>query len=173
MTENKNRLGVCCFFGHRKIKQSQGLNDKLQRIIEDLVVKEHVRSFLFGSKSEFNNLCYHIVTKLKVKYPVIKRIYVRAEYPNINDDYKNYLLQYYEDTYFPEQISKAGKAVYIERNYEMIDKSSFCVVYYDNSYIPQKSRPKNSLGDHPKSGTKTAYEYALKKGVYIINILEN
>lgn len=41
--------------------------------------------------------------RVKEEYPDIKRIYVRAEFPYINDDYKNYLLKSYEDTYYPEK----------------------------------------------------------------------
>ena len=64
------------------------------------------------------------------------------EFPYIDDDYKNYLLQYYDDTYYPENIIDAGKSVYVERNSEMIDNGNFCVVYFDEDYEP--ARRKNS-----------------------------
>lgn len=114
---------------------------------------EKINTFLFGSKSQFNDFCLEIVTKLKQKYPHIKRIYVRAEYPYISEHYKNYLLQSYEETYYPEKIIGSGKAVYIMRNYEMINNSRFCLVYYD-----ERNAPKGA-----KSGTKIALDYAIKK----------
>lgn len=126
------KTNTCCFIGHREITETKDLKIKLKIIIEKLIMEEKVDTFLFGSKSRFNDLCLEIVSELKEKYPDIKRIYVRAEYKYIDDDYKNYLLKSYEDTYFPENIAKAGKAVYVQRNFEMIDKSKFCVVYYDN-----------------------------------------
>jgi len=49
----------------------------------------------------------------------------------------------------------------------MIDKSSFCIIYYDESYSPAK---RTSSNQQPKSGTKAAYEYALKKGIFRENI---
>lgn len=58
----------------------------------------------------------------------------------------------------------AGKAAYVERNCEMIDNSGACVVYYDERYTPPKK--------DRKSGTKIAYDYAMKKGVWIINVKE-
>ena len=115
---------------------------------------EKVDTFLFGSKSRFNSLCLELVTQIKEKYPHIKRVYVRAEYPYISDDYKNYLLESYEDTYFPEKLIGANKASYVERNYEMIDSSRFCIVYYDETYAPTIC----------KSGTKIALNYAIKQG---------
>ncbi len=151
---------TCCFFGHRTIKQTEELKIKLIDTIERLINVEKVDTFLFGSKSSFDSLCLELVTELKKKYPHIKRIYVRAEFPFIDDGYKEYLLKSYEDTYFPEKIVGSGRAVYVERNCEMINKSRFCVVYYDEENLPSKR----------KSGTKIAFEYAQKQGKEIIKV---
>lgn len=87
-----NKLNTCCFIGHRKIKVTDELVCHLEEIIKSLIVTEKVDTFLFGSRSEFNELCLNIVTNLKKKYSHIKRIYVRAEFPYIDDVYKSYLL---------------------------------------------------------------------------------
>ena len=149
---------TCCFFGHREINETEVLKTKLMEIIEKLIVDENVDTFLFGSKSQFNSLCLELVTELKEKYPHIKRIYVRAEYPYISEQYKNYLLESYEDTYYPEHIIGSGKAAYVERNYEMINKSQHCIVYYDEQNAPTTR----------KSGTKIALDYAIIKQKNII-----
>lgn len=167
----KNSSYTCCFFGHRKINETLELKNRLQTIVEELIIEHKVDTFLFGSKSEFDTLCHGVVSKLKEKYPYIKRIYVRAEYPYIDDNYKAYLLQSYDDTYYPEKIVKAGKAAYVERNCEMIDKSAYCVVYYDKNYTPPKRRGKKQLSEYqPKSGTSIAYDYASREGTMIINL---
>ncbi len=149
---------ICCFFGHRTINETEELKIKLRTIIEKLIVEKQVDTFLFGSKSRFNSLCLETVTEIKEKYPHIKRIYVRAEYPDISDSYKNYLLESYEDTYYPEKIMNSGRASYVERNYEMIDSSYFCIVYYDEQGAPTNR----------KSGTKIALDYAVKKQKQVI-----
>ena len=151
---------TACFFGHRTINETEELKSKLIEIIEKLIVDKKVDTFLFGSKSRFNSLCLELVTEIKEKYPHIKRIYVRAEYHDINEQYTNYLLDRFEDTYYPEHIRKSGKAAYIERNYEMINKSQYCIVYYDEQNAPTTR----------KSGTKIALDYAVKKEKQIINI---
>lgn len=137
-----------------------------------MITRKNTDTFLFGSKSNFDSICLEIVSELKEKYPHIKRIYVRAEFPNIDDDYKKYLLQYYEDTYYPEKILNAGRAVYIKRNFEMIDKSEFCIIYYDVGYSPSKRKTAGSNLDtcRLKSGTKAAYDYAVKKKKEVINM---
>ena len=154
-------MKTCCFIGHRTINETEELKGKLYKTIENLVVNENVDTFLFGSKSRFDSLCLELVTKLKEKYPHIKRIYVRAEFPVISDNYKDYLLESYEDTYYPEKIIGSGRAAYVERNFEMINQSRFCVVYYDESYAPITR----------KSGTKIALDYATKhnKKIFILD----
>ena len=148
---------TCCFIGHRNINETQELKNELRKAILDLIAKNNVDTFLFGSKSRFNELCYEIVSEIKGTYPHIKRIYVRAEYPDIDDDYKNYLLERYESSYYPERIKNSGKAVYIERNFEMINKSQYCVIYY------------NELkANNGKSGTELAYHYAINRKRNII-----
>lgn len=152
---------ICCFIGHRTIIETEKLKTHLIKIIEKLVTDENVDTFLFGSKSRFNSLCLEAVTEMKEKYPHIKRIYVRAEYPYISEQYKNYLLENYENTYYPERIMNSGRAAYVERNYEMIDNSHFCIVYYNEQSAPTTR----------KSGTKIALDYAVKQGKNIIRVL--
>jgi uncharacterized phage-like protein YoqJ len=149
---------TCSFFGHRTINETEELKTKLYKTIERLIVNENVDTFLFGSKSRFNDLCLQLVSQLKEKHPHIKRIYVRAEFPHISDDYKSYLLQNYEDTYFPSKAMGAGKTVYIKRNQEMIDKSRFCIIYYHHDCFPTNR----------KSGTQIALDYAIKQKKKII-----
>lgn len=151
---------TACFFGHRTINETEELKSKLVEIIEKLIVDENVDTFLFGSKSRFNSLCQETVTEIKEKYPHIKRIYVRAEYPDINEQYTNYLLESYEDTYYPEHIRSSGRAAYVERNCEMINKSQYCIVYYNEPNAPTTR----------KSGTKIALDYAIKHKKEIIEL---
>ena len=157
MTHN-NPMYTCCFFGHRIIDETDELKNRLSDVIEKLIIEQKIDTFLFGSKSRFDSLCLELVTKIKEKYTHIKRIYVRAEYPVISDDYKEYLLKSYEDTYYPENIVGAGRAVYVQRNRDMINNSRFCVVYHEL----------NCSSTTRKSGTKIALDYAIKKGKEII-----
>ena len=156
---------TCCFFGHKEINETDELKAKITKTVEELICKG-VDTFLLGSNSRFNEICVEIMRQIKEKHPHIKRVYVRAEYPYIDEAYKAYLLNFCDETYFPERLSDAGKAVYVERNREMIDKSRFCIVYYDEGYTPS-SRSKTSdmliAPEVRKSGTKLALDYAIKK----------
>ena len=54
----------------------------------------------------------------------------------------------------------AGKDLYVERNYEMIDNSNYGVIYYYENYMPP--RRKNSRRD--------LFDYAIRKAVNIVNV---
>ena len=149
---------TCCFLGHRTIQKSEALKSAVYETIENLILDKSVDRFLFGSKSQFDSLALDVVTTLKKKYPHIKRVYVRAEFPAISDDYQAYLLESYEESYYPDKLLNAGKAVYVERNFEMIDQSQFCVIYYDANQAPTER----------KSGTKIALDYAVKREKTVI-----
>ncbi|MDO5479429.1 MAG: hypothetical protein Q4G23_09750, partial [Clostridia bacterium] len=85
----KTKEHTCCFFGHRRIEISDELVNRIKEAVEDLIKYKNVDTFLFGSKSRFDTLCVNVVTELKKKYPHISIIYVRAEFPYIDEEYKD------------------------------------------------------------------------------------
>ena len=104
-----------CFIGHRTIENTEELALSLKELVS-VLIKNGVTTFLFGSMSKFDSLSWEIVTELKKEHPFIKRVYVRSLYQYIDKDYEEYLLKYYEETYFPESLQNAGKSSYVKRN---------------------------------------------------------
>ena len=160
----------------RKIERTDKLIKNLETLIDDLIHEQGVDIFLFGSRSEFDDLCHHIVTEQQKKNPQIKRIMYtcRSEYAVKKDEreereriaravtkrdikYKNY-----DGSMMSDRLWSAGKASYVERNQDMIDASDYCIFYYNPQFQPPRRKySKRSLGDYqPKSGTKIAFEYA-------------
>lgn len=159
MLENnlKNVVGtiwVVAFIGHRKVERTKALVQRLQEIIITLIEKDNVDTFLFCSRSEFDNLCYETVSKLKEINPYIKRVYVRAEYEYIDKNYTDYLLSFYEKTFFPDIVHGAGLLSYVVRNQVMVDMSDILVVYCDVNYNPSTKTKRDSI---------MAAQYAQKK----------
>ncbi len=151
----------CCIIGHREFEKSENLELKIKKTIINLIEKEKVTTFLFGSNSKFNDFCYDIVSELKNVYVDIKRIFVRAEYPVITDEYFKYLKTLYEDSYFYSESLITNKFSHIKRNQTMIDNSDFCIFYFNCNYFPKTKT---------QSGTQLAYTYAIKKQKPIINL---
>lgn len=164
-------MKTCSFFGHRDTEQSEELKQKVKDIVERLIVEESVDTFLFGSRSNFDELCHIVVTELKEKYPYIRRIaYLCKHESGCLVGAGTSLKQKIKDltgreTYVPEyegikksnRINSAGRASYLERNQLMIDDSKFVIIYYRDLEISNRH-----------SGTMLAYGYAKKKGRNIL-----
>lgn len=148
------------FIGHRTIEKTATLVANLNKIIGEILEKDPYTTFYFGSKSEFDSLCLLTVTKYKIKYPNLKRVYIRTNAPVLSDSYRRYLLQIYDDTYYPKEIEGAGKATYVKRNIYMIDNCDLLITYYRKNYLKYLT----------KSGTRIAVRYALNKKVKVLNI---
>lgn len=146
---------TCCFIGHRRIDDKDGVKRKITRCVEKLIIEYGVDTFLFGSKSVFDDLALEAVTQLKEKYPHIRRIYVRSMYSYISKEYEKYLLTLTDETFMPTTVENAGRAAYVKRNRYMIDNSAYAIFYYDSGLAKAMTR---------KSGTEVAYEYAQKRG---------
>ena len=61
---NYDKEYCCCFFGHRKITETEELRNKVYTVIEKLIKDYEVHTFFFGSKSEFDDMCFNIVSEL-------------------------------------------------------------------------------------------------------------
>lgn len=167
----------CAFLGHKKINVSHNQIVLLEKFIEHLITNYKVQCFLFGSKSEFIQLCFKIVTKLKNKYTYLKLIFIpcksesaflKSEISNFSQQqinfYKNLGFDVCKECYdqildFPNKY-KSGKASYIKRNRYIIDLSDVCIFYYNSDYGVSNRN----------SGTKLAFNYATKKNKKIINV---
>ncbi len=182
----ENNKSVCSFLGHMKIDITQELIVRLKTTIEDLILNNNVSIFLFGSNSEFNDLCHKVVTDLMQRYTFIKRVaytcksevcILESERQKWEELYSKSLkekvhLLGFEEEYEHKTKYVSGRAGYIERNYSMIDDSDYCIFYFDKSYLPpvRKKSKRNVSSYQPKSGTNLAYRYAIQKNKVIINL---
>ena len=171
--ESEHNHHTCCFIGHRKINATPELRKYLNELLTKLIL-DGITDFIFGDHSEFNSLCYEIVTELKKEYPHLRRIHFRKDYEEADAYTMEILLKGFEESICPKGVSNAGIASYVERNQAMIRESDICVFFYDESYLPKRrKRSKSSTSDYqPKSGTAVAYEYAVGKNKNIINIFK-
>lgn len=177
-----------CIIGHRDVVLSNEDLKKLKEIFENLIIKDNVKIFLFGSRSNFDFTCHKIITELMTKYSYIERkCYTCKGETCILESERKYWEQIYskfhkkemhflgveEEVDFKEKW-KAGKASYVERNQAMINDSDICVFYYNENYQP-KLRKHSGISNgncQPKSGISLAYNYAKKKKKKIINAFD-
>ena len=160
-------MKTCSFFGHRDTPQTEELKQKVRETVERLIVEEGVDTFLFGSRSNFEELCHMVVTELKEKYPHIQRIaYLckhesgclagegKKEQCRIKElTGRDVYVPEYEDIKKSDQVNSAGRASYVERNYWMVDESNYAVIHIKKNYSLSRST----------SGTCLVCQYAIKK----------
>ncbi len=164
----------CSFFGHKDTLQTEELKQKVREMVERLIVEEGVDTFLFGSRSKFDELCHMVVTELKEKYPHIKRIAYLCKHEagclvgagmsltkKIKDiTGREEVVLEYEEIKKSDRINSAGRACYVERNYWIIGDGDFAIISIKKNYLLSKSI----------SGTMLVYKYALKKNVIILEV---
>ena len=56
---------IATFIGHRKIQNSELLTEHIKQTVLNLIDEKQVDTFLFGSRSAFDDLCLETVTEIK------------------------------------------------------------------------------------------------------------
>ncbi len=64
---------IVCFIGHRNIDNAEQIECRLKNTITNLVLNG-ADTFIFGSRSDFNYICWSVVTELQEQFSNIKRI---------------------------------------------------------------------------------------------------
>ena len=167
-------MKACSFFGYRDTPQTEELKEKVSEMVERLIVEEGVDTFLFGSRSKFDELCHMVVTELKDKYPYIQRIAYLCKHEagcwagagaeeqrRIKElTGRDVYVREFEDIKKSDRVNSARRATYVERNQWMIDASAVVVINFNKQYLLNKII----------SGTKYAYQYALKINKIIFSL---
>ncbi len=174
-----------CFIGHRKVTNAEQLKTRLLETVSKLI-SNGADTFIFGSRSDFDTLCWEVVTELQKRYPHLKRVsyntphetaFTSKEERERCEQFLSQIVQHevhytdYEESISSKKSLNANKNSYIMRNQEMIDNSDVCVFYFDKDYLPPTQKASNKfLPDYqPKSGTAVAYAYAIQKKKQIYN----
>ena len=147
---------VCSFFGHRDVEITDELTEKTTKEIEQVIV-EGCRTFYFGGYSDFDDLCYKIVTKIKAENPnlELKRVYCVSQEKYLRKKVRYFNKEDYDDVvYLMPSFEGWYKSIYF-RNCAMIDDSDLVIFYCE---------------ENPNSGAYKAYKYAIKSKKKVINL---
>ena len=69
---------TCSVFGHSEIEITKELEAKLIVTFENLI-KQGYKYFYFGGFGMFDNLCHKVISKLKITYPHIQRVFCLSD----------------------------------------------------------------------------------------------
>ena len=156
-----SRIDAVCFTGHRNIGRGAALTipTKLKRLLRELI-ERGARRFRAGGAVGFDTVAALCVLELKEEFPDIRLELVLP----CRDQTKSWGES---DRYVYEYIlSAADSSEYVtdhytpwcmhERNRRLVNESQVCIAYLERS----------------EGGTAYTYNYALQKGLEVINVAE-
>lgn len=151
----------CCFTGHRVIEASKFIyvKHRLLTVIEELI-GNGITDFYAGGALGFDTVAAFSVLEAKGRHSEIK-LHLILPCKNQADGWSYINRENYNDI-----LSKADSVTYVSehytkfcmqlRNRALVDSSSICVCLLEKT----------------KGGTAYTVDYAIKKGLKIINIME-
>ena len=147
------------FFGHRYIERGIEIENRLDKLLHDLIMQKEYIEFLIGREGEFDILASAAIKRAINKYAygnthfTLVLPYMKAEY---RDNEKEFLDYYDEvDVCYESSIAHPKGAIQI-RNRSMVDRSDLVVCYVQ----------------HNSGGAYRTLQYAAKQGKRIINITD-
>ena len=159
--KNSAKIETVCFTGHRFIQKNNAFTIPtcLKAVLEELIERGAYR-FRAGGAIGFDTVAALCVLELKEKHPHIKLELV-LPCRNQTEGWNEYSCQVYNYI-----LSKSDSAEYVtdtytpwcmhERNRRLVNESQVCIAYLTES----------------RGGTAYTFNYALSKGLEVINIAE-
>jgi hypothetical protein len=148
------------FFGHREISQPFLIEDRLEKLVRQIINQKEYVEFLVGRDGEFDQLAASVIRKVKKDCDygnamlILVLPYMKAEY---RDNEQSFLDYYDEVEVCSESSSAHFKAAIKIRNQHMAERSYLVICC-----IERKS-----------GGAYTAVRYAEKNGIEVINLAED
>ncbi len=154
-------MKVCCFTGHRpnKIKEGeQTIKFLLEKVIDSAIADGYVR-FISGMAMGTDIWASEIVLEKKKMFMKIELICAlpHPKFESRRDVYEqqrfNKILKLADDIFMVNENYFSG--CYQVRNKWMVDRSDLVIAVFNGN----------------KSGTKNTIDYAIKKGIKVVNVL--
>lgn len=148
------------FFGHRYMEQSEEIENRLDKLLYDLISQKEYIDFLIGREGEFDLLAASAVKRAIHAYDcgnthfTLVLPYMKAEYRDNEQSY----LEYYDEVEICEKAAEVHPKSAIQiRNKNMVDRSDLVVCCIR----------------HKSGGAYKTVQYAKKKGVEICNLADD
>ncbi len=147
------------FFGHRYIERGMEIDNRLDKLLHDLITQREYVDFLIGKEGEFDLLASAAIKRAVRSYDygnthfTLVLPYMKAEY---HDNKKEYLDYYDEVEICSESTEAHPKSAIQVRNRNMIDRSDLVICCIQ----------------HKSGGAYRTIQYAEKQGKRIVNLAD-
>ncbi|MBR1739569.1 MAG: hypothetical protein IJ737_04675 [Ruminococcus sp.] len=150
---------TAALFGHRQLTDSFAVEERLMKIIRDLINSKEYVEFLVGRDGEFDLLASAVIRRAVRSFGfgntrfILVLPYIRAEY---RDNERKYLDYYDEVEICPEAAGAHPKSAIQIRNRNMVDRSDLVICCIQ----------------HKNGGAFRTVEYAKRQGKKVVNVAE-
>ena len=134
---------IVTFCGHSQIADKDAVRKRLTDEIH-----AGYRMFYLGGYGDFDNLAVAVLSEFKKAYPDMERLLI---IPYIDREYNT---AQYDGTLYPPLENVPKRFAISRRNRWMIEQASVVIAYVDHSW----------------GGAAKTLDYAIKKGLQIINL---
>lgn len=147
---------TCSVFGHSNVEITEDLTERT-RVEIDRAINDGVRIFLFGGRSDFDDLCYDIVTEKRNAEPQlnIKRVFCFALDKQLRKPPRWFVRKEYEALECPTKDFDYWYTAIYYRNLAMIDRSDLVLFWVEK---------------RENSGAYKTYRYAVKRHKHFVNL---
>ena len=145
------------FFGHRSIERASEIDNRLEKLLHDLITQKEYIEFLIGRDGEFDLLASAAIKRAVREHGygnthfTLVLPYMKAEY---RDNEKEYLDYYDEVEVCAESAETHPKSAILVRNRNLVDRSDLVVCCIQ----------------HKSGGAYKTMQYAEKQDKHIINL---
>lgn len=141
------------FIGHRQIVDQIDIENKIERLVRDLLREKEYVEFYVGHHGDFDIFAASAVKRAQksVGHHNSSLILVQP-FPTKNDEY---YANFYDEVLYPIEPKTHPKAAITKRNQWLMDQADLLIAYVEQDR---------------KGGAYTAFEYMKKKGASIINL---
>ena len=151
-------MTACTFAGHREVYHPT-IDEKLEKVIRELLQTDSEFIFYTGGMGEFDSRCASAVRLAKRQYPHLKiRLALVLPYmSNKLNTEKAYYEYYYDEIIIPEELCGVHyKAAIQKRNRWLVDRADCLIAYLFRDF----------------GGAYETVKYAKKQGKPVINLAE-
>lgn len=147
---------TCSCFGHSEVDITDDLIARTRAAI-DKAVADGIRIFLFGGRSDFDDLCYDLVSEKRNAEPQlnIKRVFCFALDKQLRKPPRWFIKKEYEALECPTKDFDYWYTAIYYRNLAMIDQSDLILFWVEQ---------------RENSGAYKTYLYAFKKHKRFVNL---
>ncbi len=147
------------FFGHRYVEHGSEIENRLDKLLHDLITQREYVDFLIGRDGDFDLLASSVIKRAIRNYSygnthfTLVLPYMKSEY---RDNEKSYLEYYDEIEICSESAEAHPKSAIQVRNRNIVDRSDLVVCYIQ----------------HKNGGAYKTIQYAKKQGKKIENLAD-